>query len=438
MRLLILLFFTLFVLHADSLLEALSTKTKRSVSDLSHKREGTYLTGLPLANFDPDKGTGYGVRLYWYDNGDKTDPLFAYTAYRHQIFAQYFQTTNGWQYHWIHWDAPYFANTKFRITASLLYEKNTQAHYYGINTQSLNNLTAPDGTTFTSNEAYQSYLNSVGSPYYNRYLYEKPSLELTAHYDLFGGIVRLAMGLNLGSASISAYNNQLVPLNGEETENNQSRLYNDRNTLLGFNGGIENAFKLGLIYDSRDLRQNTKHGSAHDLVAEFFTPLLGSDFEYQNYTFSTKNFFTPSGYERLTLGFQALYNVHTGNVPFYAMNNFSFSDDLKHGLGGLRSLRGFSQDRFVAPVKTFANFEMRWLALTLDFKKQLFDFYLVPFIDLGNVYDRVQDTDLLNGKWKKTEGVGVHIVWNQTTVIIIDYGISSEEQSLYINFNHMF
>ena len=437
MRLFLLSLCTLIFLHA-SLIDELQSKTKRSQSDLDKKREGSYITGLPLANFDPDKGTGYGVRLYWYDNGKKSDPLFAYTAYRHQIFAQYFQTTNGWQYHWIHWDAPYFKNSKFRLTASLLFEKNTQAHYFGVNSQTLNALTAPDGKSFNTTKAYQEYLNTLGSPYYDRYLYEKPSLELTAHYDLFGGVMRFAFGINIGRSSISAYNNQLVPLNGESTPNAQSRLYNDRNTLIGFDGGRENGIKIGLIYDSRDLRQNPKRGSAHDFVVEFFTPLLGSDFEYQNYTFSTKNFYTPSSYDKLTLGLHALYNVHSGNIPFYAMNNFSYSDDLKHGLGGLRSLRGFQQDRFVAPVKTFINLEARWFATSLSGKGQLFDFYLVPFIDLGNVYDDVKSTDFFNNNWKQTQGAGVHVVWNQTTVIIVDYGVSSEESSLYINFNHLF
>ena len=437
MRLFLLSLCTLIFLHA-SLIDELQSKTKRSQSDLDKKREGSYITGLPLANFDPDKGTGYGVRLYWYDNGKKSDPLFAYTAYRHQIFAQYFQTTNGWQYHWIHWDAPYFKNSKFRLTASLLFEKNTQAHYFGVNSQTLNALTAPDGKSFNTTKAYQEYLNTLGSPYYDRYLYEKPSLELTAHYDLLGGVMRFAFGINIGRSSISAYNNQLVPLNGESTPNAQNRLYNDRNTLIGFDGGRENGIKIGLIYDSRDLRQNPKKGSAHDFVAEFFTPLLGSDFEYQNYTFSTKNFYTPSSYDKLTLGFHALYNVHSGNTPFYAMNNFSYSDDLKHGLGGLRSLRGFQQDRFVAPVKTFINLEARWFATSLSGKGQLFDFYLVPFIDLGNVYDDVKSTDFFNKNWKQTQGAGLHVVWNQTTVIIVDYGVSSEESSLYINFNHLF
>jgi hypothetical protein len=69
--------------------------------DLARKKEGGYFTGLPLANYDHDIGFGLGARLYYYDNGKREDPLFAYTPYLQRVFAQGFVSSGGVQYHWL-------------------------------------------------------------------------------------------------------------------------------------------------------------------------------------------------------------------------------------------------------------------------------------------------------------------------------------------------
>ena len=107
MRFILFLFLFVSTLKADDIIKELYAKPTLTKEQIADKNEGTYLTGLPLVNYDADKGFGYGLRVYWYDNGNKDDDLFEMTPYNHQVYAQFFQTTNGWSYHVLHYDAPY-------------------------------------------------------------------------------------------------------------------------------------------------------------------------------------------------------------------------------------------------------------------------------------------------------------------------------------------
>jgi len=88
---------------------------KLSDEDLAKKKEGWYPTGLPLVNYDSDNGFGYGVRVYMYNNGSRDEENFAYAPYKMQLYGQFYQTTNGYQYHEVNLDMPYIMGTKFRI-----------------------------------------------------------------------------------------------------------------------------------------------------------------------------------------------------------------------------------------------------------------------------------------------------------------------------------
>ncbi len=417
----------------DSSIE-LENKSKLTNDQIKNKKAGSYFTGLPLINYDPDKGLGYGARVYWFDNGDKEDKLFDYTPFRHKVYAQFFQTTNGWSYDVLNYEAPYIADTNFKLTAQAIYEKNTQARYFGVNSSSLNNLSAPDGSTFLTASAQQDYLDANGSSFYNRYFLEKPKVEINLEYDLFGGLARIAFGYNMSYANIKTYNDKKVA----DKHNDKSQLYDDnqKNAVTGFNGGFDSGIKIGFIYDSRDFAPNPKNGSAHDFTAEFYSKYLGSDYDHQRYTFSTKNFLTLDSVDFATFAFRWIYSVQQGDTPFYEKNVLSYTDTFIEGLGGLRTLRGYQQNRFVADVKTVANIETRFNFLQTATLGQTFEFMFVPFVDAGSVFDKVSDTSFNNIKY--TYGAGMRIAWNQATVIMVDYGKSSEDSGLYINFNHIF
>jgi len=427
-----LLFSTLLI--AEEISDELYAKPKLTQSQIADKQTGSYFTGLPIINYDSDTGLGYGARVYWHDNGEKEASLFEYTPYKYEIYGQFLKSTNGWQYHVLHFDAPYIGNSLFRITSELLYEKNTQANYFGTTASSLGNLDDPSTKTYETAQEQQDALDEQGNRYYNRFLLEKPTAEINLARDFFGGLVRLTAGVNFSYANIETYNDTSV--NG--TDNNQSKLYNDNlnDPLTGYEGGWDNALKLAIVYDSRDFAPNPKNGNVFDFTADLYGKFLGSDYTHQRYNFSTRNFYTHPSADYLTLAFRWVYSVQSGDTPFYNKNTIGFADEFKFGLGGFRTLRGYQQNRFIADVKTVINFEPRFSVYKAHTFGQSFEFIAVPFVDAGKVFDEVSDTDLSG--YKYTYGAGMRIAWNQATIIMIDYGQSVEDSGLYINFGHIF
>ena len=71
---------------------------------------------------------------------------------------------------------------------------------------------------------------------------------------------------------------------------------------------------------------------------------------------------------------------------------------------------------------------------------QRFGLMPVAYIDSGNIYDEFEDlfVALRFSKYKVSYGGGVVIPWNLTTLLYIYYGASSEDSSLFINFNHAY
>ena len=431
MRYLLLLCLSTF-LFANDLAKELYAKPSLTQKQVEEKENGIYVTGLPIVNYDNDKGFGYGARVYLYNNGHKGDELFSLTPYKQQAFLQFFQTTNGWSYHKFHYDAPYINDSLFRITTDLTYEKNTQATYFGVTSASLQNLQDTNNKSYTKASDQEEALIDQGSEYYNRFLLVRPTFELNIARDLFGGLMRISGGVYVSKATIHDYNNTTVL----DKHNQVSKLAEDKNTIVGYGGGWDNALRVGLVYDSRDFAPNPKNGSIHDMTLEFYGKYTGSEYTHQRYNFSTRNFFTPASLDFFTLALRGIYSVQAGDTPFYNKNQIVFADDQTTGLGGLRSLRGYQQDRFVANVKVLGNVETRFNIYEAHTYGQSFEFMMVPFVDAGKVFDDVKETDLTN--YKYTVGAGMRIAWNQATIIMIDYGQSVEDSGLYINFGHIF
>src|SRR4051812_10805704 len=64
--------------------EGFDAKQQLREDDYLGKKQGGYFTGLPLANYDPNTRFGFGGRLYYYYDGHRDDPRFAYTPYLHR------------------------------------------------------------------------------------------------------------------------------------------------------------------------------------------------------------------------------------------------------------------------------------------------------------------------------------------------------------------
>src|SRR5271165_6869755 len=80
---------------------------RAKVPDADRKVEGGFLDALPLVGYDTNTGLGLGLGGHYTLTGSRTDPLFAYTPYRHRFFAQTWLTTGGFQDHFVNYDGFY-------------------------------------------------------------------------------------------------------------------------------------------------------------------------------------------------------------------------------------------------------------------------------------------------------------------------------------------
>jgi hypothetical protein len=432
---------------------SMAAKQRLSDEDYARKVEGGYLTGIPLLSYDPNFGVGFGARLYYYYDGHRDDPLFAYTPYLQRVFAQAFATTGGAQDDVIDYDAPALPDADYRVRATLEFESATDWPYFGTGTRSLAPLSFPGapGKTFSNMSNYMSATSIIqpnGTTYarYNLYDFQRPVLQLALERNMLGGVLRSLVGANIAYVNLHDYTGQSVPTSARDS-NGQTVNAPEAPTLLatdcasgrilGCKGGWDNVLRLALSVDTRDFEPDPNAGVYAELSGEYGTKALASQYQYMRLMLSVRGFYSPiARYADLVLAVRGLYEIQTTGTPFFSESLLPFIDDDHSGLGGVKTLRGYAQDRFVGPVIALTNYEVRWTFLKFHLLKQGIALIAVPFLDMGRVFDNVGQTTL--GGWKRAQGGGLHIAWNEATVLTIDYGFSDEDTGLYLNFNHMF
>jgi hypothetical protein len=424
--------------------EWLSKKRPLAPFQLTRKEEGVYLTGLPLVNYDPDKGLGYGARLYLFDNGSRSDPLFKFSPYFHRVYFQFFRTTAGFQSHAIKWDAPYIGGSPYRIRSALAYERDTDVNYFGTGEDAMAPLKRDDQRrTFSSIEDYeevnQRILNGRTFAKYNKVDFLRPRWNIHLEREIFGGLIRPLIGFQVAKATVRDYSGSRVTVDGEEAISNRTKLAEDAaaNDVVGFDGGWNNTAKLGVAYDTRDFEPNPSAGMFHDFSFEFARRAIGSAYDFERYNATVRFYYTPiSEATLLTLAARGMYQVQTGEVPFFEMGTLSFTQGNDIGLGGLRTIRGYQELRFIGPVAALANLEARWQFFEHRFAGQRFAYMLAPFVDSGRVFDKAAEASLQD--WRTGYGAGLRAIWNLATILSIDYGRGAEGDGIYVNFQLMF
>lgn len=432
----------------ESTPDLLTTKRRLDPLDLAEKRDDGYFTGLPLIHSDPDAGIGLGARIYHHWNGRRDDPLFAYTPYLHRTYAQAFVMTNGSHYHALDYDGVYVGHSLYRVRAALAYERNTSANYFGRGASTLEPLAYPGAAgSFSQVSDYETSTNGVqpgGTTFarYNRYSLARPIARASIERDLFGGFVRILGGLGLSYVTIRDYTGANVTAgNGARVPEASTLLQRDCGAAraIGCQDGWNNTLKLGVAYDTRDFEPDPTSGLFADVTGEVSTKIIGSRYDYGRVTASPRVFFSPiSGAPpaRLVLAARAVYSVAFGDVPFFDMGTLAFTDGDQTGLGGLRTIRGFRQERFVGRITALTSFEVRWTFYDFNVRRERIHLMLVPFLDMGRVFDDVRDTTFAG--WKRGQGAALRIGWNQATILSVDYGASAEGAGLYVSFGQPF
>lgn len=425
-------------------------KRRLSDDDYARKKENYYFTGLPLFAVDPNFGVGAGARVYYYYDGYKDDARFAYTPYLHRVYVQGFASNQGVQDHVIDYDAPAFPDANYRVRATLEYEAALDWPYFGIGSRSMRPLSYPGapGVVFRNIDDYdasQAGVHFEGTySRYNFFGFKRPILQLALERNLLGGILRSMVGVNVTYVKLQDYSGDIVNATGASGQDVRAPeattlLATDcaAHRIVGCGGGWDNVLRLALSIDTRDFEPDPNSGVYVELSSEFGPPGALSDYHYMRVMLSVRGFYSPI--PRLTdlvLAARGVYEVQTKSTPFFSQTLMPFIDDNHAGLGGFRTLRGFRQNRFVGPILALTNYEARWTFAKFHVAGQGFGLIAAPFVDIGRVFDDVEQTTL--GGWKRAQGLGFRVAWNEATVITADYGFSEEGDALYLNFNHIF
>ena len=419
------------VAHADRRL---------SEADLKRKNEGGYVTAVPLAAYSVDFGYGGGARAYYFWNGHRDDPRFARTPYLLRTFLNVFATTEGLQFHSLDLDAPQVAHSDVRIRAQLIFVRNINSNYFGFDDAGRGPLQFPGALgTFDHYADYAAAQRRVvgGETYakYDQYDLLRPAMIVSAERSFLDRTVRVLGGVGFSYARIKDYSGTRVDDAIEATT--RLRTDCDRGVLVGCHGGRDNAFRLGLAYDTRDFEPDPNSGVYADVNVEIGSVALGSEFNYLRGLFAVRGFYSPfPDRADLVLAGRVLTQIQSSGTPFYGMDVMPFTEDPRTGLGGHRTIRGYRQSRYVDHVMSAASAEIRWTFARTTIWRQKLAFILVPFADLGHAFDSVGEMGVHD--WRPSFGGAFRISWNLATLGTFEYGKSTEGSGIYVNFGHMF
>jgi outer membrane protein assembly factor BamA len=328
--------------------------------------------------------------------------------------------------------------------------RNTAATFFGIGAASMNDLSwSGSQRTYSTFKAMQADLrtirNGTAAPDYNLYQLLRPGMRFSLEREFFGGRIRALVGASLRHVTINTYDGKRVEADNPTT-GQRSVSATEGPTLLteqcttgrisGCNGGWDNVLRLALTLDTRDFEPDPNVGVYMGLSGQISSTAIGSSSAYGRFLAEVRGFFSP--FRELTdlvLAGRVTYQVQSSNTPFHSMPTLALTDGDVEGVGGLLSLRGYQQNRFVGAVMAFANAEVRWMPVKFSTAGQHFGIGIVPFVDSGRVYDQVE---LKLNRWRFGHGAGLRIAWNQATIVTADLGVSSEDRSFGMNFGHSF
>lgn len=413
---------------------AIAKEKQLSEEDLNNKKEGIYVTGVPDISSDPVNGFGYGAEGSVFFNGKRSDPFFKFTPYRAELGIAIFNTTKEQRELILRLDVPYIFDTKWRFRAEAGYESNPNLLYFGKTESSLNGLSYyPNGDNslpIVTNANYSDYENNLdeNNQFYNTYIKKEYILNVSLEHSFMEGRFRTLFGIEFANVGISTFNG-----------NNLLQNENSVNPLLGMGNNNVGIFQSGLIFDTRDLETDPNQGIFAELTNELSLKAFGSAFNF-NKTFFHANFYQklfPKLIKKMIFATRFAYGYTAGDSPFFEYQDQWSSEGSIEGLGGAHTLRGFKQNRFLARVMNFNNFEIRYRFAQTHFLKQHIALSGVPFMDVGGVWDEINKSFSFNN-YRFSEGIGLRIAWNVNTILRFDYAVSKEDNQFFFNFGHSF
>ncbi len=435
---------------------------KLDEKEYAQKKEGWYATGFPLFGSDAVSGTGAGLLANLFYNGNKSSPSFSYVPYEHQILVGAYQTNRATKSYFITWDAPYFLDTPFRVKTYLGHDTNLHNQYFGVGSESLKTLSylernQQEGRTvrnarYEDFETANSYYTNrgqgqeaVSTQRYHEYQFETTYAQFFLDKTI-QKVFRIWGGTEVSKNVVRRYDGTWTEARDPVTETKlkvqeaSTSVTNDAKAgkIIGEGGGIINYLRAGIAYDTRDYEPDPDSGWLIEYNINQAEKAIGSEYSYLRHFFQIKNFWQPFPklFEELVLAQRVALTKADGNVPFFEYRYLYSIDGPFGGIGGQSTLRGYRMERFFGPVMGFYNVEIRWRFGSFQAWDSLFQFSLAPFYDIANVWDKMSEINQFG--YKHSRGLGLRIVWDQSTVILMDWARSREDSLFYLDMGHTF
>src|ERR1041385_1884438 len=292
---------------------AIADEKRLSDEDLKDKKEGWYITGEPDFSSDPVNGFGYGAEGSLFFNGHRSDPFFAYTAYRAKLNFVLFNTTREQREFAFALDVPFIFNTKWRLRASGAIEQNPNLLYFGITPgQSLQGLSYYDSSKSVqvNNAKYSDYEENFlkgQNQFYNNYFKKEEIFNISMEHNFMEGKLRTLIGYEVAHLNMSSFKGN-------------SLIQQDYNTgkIRGLNDSWVHIYQVGLIYDTRDLEPDPSRGVFAEITNELSLKTLGSSFDF-NKTYAHVNYYQklfPSIIKRLIFAGRVGMGYTSLDAPF--------------------------------------------------------------------------------------------------------------------------
>ena len=432
-----------------------------SDTDVAKKREGGFFTGLPEISSDPVAGQGFGLRGNYYNNGKRSDPLFAYTPYREKLAVNIQATTGQARELILSYDRPYIDGSRWRVKVDFKARQDPTNLYFGITQATLGNLTLPTAgpggatyDTFSEFEKARKTLRDGGAgeaakvtdALSNRFQDSELMLNIKADYALGNqGRWRVLNGYEIQRLDFKTFGGRQAsavdPVTGAPLNAPNGIPLLDRDaaagTAIGLDGGLVSILQQALIFDTRDFEPDPTKGLYFEIGNEYSSGAIGSQFDFDKLMIQAKTFHKlPFGPRTVLAGRLAVGNIFGNNAPFFEYQDQWSPDGSINALGGARSLRGYRANRFMARSMWFTNWELRTRLVEKKIAGQRFALSVVPFVDAGTVRDRWQSLNFNDIRY--SYGIGGRLAWNQSTIISMDIGKSGEDKLLFFGIGHSF
>ncbi|MDZ7624420.1 MAG: BamA/TamA family outer membrane protein [Ignavibacteriaceae bacterium] len=179
-----------------------------------------------------------------------------------------------------------------------------------------------------------------------------------------------------------------------------------------------------LRYDNRDDKELPFTGFYSDVLAEIYPPTLNNKDFFGKITLDGRTYLTPKYLPDVTLALRAYSEIAWGDYPFYKGAS----------IGGKKTLRGFTRDRYVGDFAVLGSAELRYYLTKV--------YFLIPFqlgINLFTDTGRVFYADEESFKWHTSFGGGFWFSINERAInFSLNIAKSPETLRFYISAGQMF